>query len=221
MIVDSMTYEEVVGAYIKENLEVQKKCCSIIKENLSDYKRIIFSRSRPGPIFFRPVEIKSSAGNDYYMQAFSYNKASFKKSGLRYYSFLHYYNKKGMTVVIDTALNLVTNEFYAIFISHFFERYRERYLKDQSADIKDTVFSYFKANQGGTFTPVPSDKYKDSFYCAVNDGVALGSKINDKILLVKTFITYEMLRGEQIEIGDDLGSSLVAFFEGFTNLGLL
>ncbi len=126
-----------------------------------------------------------------------------------------------MTVVIDTALNLVTDEFYAIFISHFFERYRERFLKDESTGIKDTVFSYFKANQGGAFTPVPSEKYKDSYYCAVNDGVALGTKINDKILLVKTFITYEMLRGEQIEIGGDLGVSLVAFFEGFTNLGLI
>ena len=221
MIVDSMTYEEVVGAYIKEYREVQKKCCSIIAQNLSEYKRTIFSRSRSGPIFFRPVEIKSSSGNDYYMQAFAYDKASFKKTGMRYYSFLSYYNKKGMTVVTDTSLNRVTKEYYAIFISHFFERYRERFVKDSSIGIKDSVFSYFKANQGGAFTPVPSDKYKDSYYCAVNDGVALGSKINDTILLVKTFITYDMLRGEQVGIGEDLGSSLVSFFDSCINRGLL
>ena len=221
MIVDTMSYEEIVNAYKKDTPEVQRKCCSIIRENLSSYKRAIFSRSRPGSIFFRPVNFKSSSCNDYSMQAFAYDKASFKKSGLRYYSFLYFLNKAGIHVVIDSACNFVSEEFFSIFIPHFFERYRTRFLMDESLGMWETIYSYFKANQGGTFMPIPSEKYKNSFYCAVNDGVALGTNINDEIVLVKTFITYEMLKGEQIEIGDDLGQALCVFMDGHKQLGFI
>ena len=221
MIVEAMSYEEIVNSYKKETLEVQRKCCSIIRQNLSLYKRTIFSRTRPGSVFFRPVDFKSSSCNDYSMQVFVYDKASFKKSGLRYYSFLYYLNKSGIHVVIDSACNLVSDTFFAIFIPHFFERYRMRFLKDDSLGMKETIYTYFKANQGGSFMPVPSEKYKDNFYCAVNDGIALGTKINDEIVLVKTFITFEMLKGQQVDIGDNLGDLLCVFMDGHKQLGLI
>ena len=220
MIVDTMSYEEIVNSYKKDIPEVLRKCCAIIKENHSLYKRTILTRTRAGAVFFRPVDFQSSSGNNYSMQAFSYDKASFKKSGLRFYSFMSFVNKTGINVVIDSMSNLISKGYYAMFIPHFFERYRERFLNNESLGMRDTIYTYFKSNQGGSFMPVPSNKYKNSFYCAVHDGVALGTLINEEIILVKTFITYEMLKGDQIEIGDNLEEALCVFLEGHIQLGL-
>ena len=47
-----------------------------------------------------------------------------------------------------------------------------------------------------------SEKYPDGIFCAYPSGVALGRELPDGNSEMKTFITYEMLRGEQVEKGE-------------------
>ena len=47
-----------------------------------------------------------------------------------------------------------------------------------------------------------SEKYPNGIFCAYPSGIALGRELPDGNSEMKTFITYEMLRGEQIEKGE-------------------
>lgn len=47
-----------------------------------------------------------------------------------------------------------------------------------------------------------SEKYPDGIFCAYPSGIALGRELPDGNSEMKTFITCEMLRGEQIEKGE-------------------
>ena len=47
-----------------------------------------------------------------------------------------------------------------------------------------------------------NDKYPDGIFCAYPSGIALGREIGNGNSEMKTFITYDMLRGEQIDKGE-------------------
>ena len=63
-----------------------------------------------------------------------------------------------------------------------------------------------------------NEKYPDGIFCAYPTGVALGRELPDGNSEMKTFITYEMLRGEQIEKGENQSrAAKVQEEEGFRN----
>ena len=80
----------------------------------------------------------------------------------------------------------------AFFTPHFFDRYRER-------------------------TGLPM-KYPDGIFCVYPSGVALGRELPDGNSEMKTFVTYDMLRGEQIKKGENQSrAAKVQEEEGFRN----
>ena len=48
-----------------------------------------------------------------------------------------------------------------------------------------------------------NEKYPDGIFCVYPSGVALGRELPDGNSEMKTFVTYEMLRGKQIEKGEN------------------
>ena len=42
-------------------------------------------------------------------------------------------------------------------------------------------------------------KHSDSLFCVTTEGVMLGKKLNDTIMIAKTYISYEMLKVSQID----------------------
>ena len=48
-----------------------------------------------------------------------------------------------------------------------------------------------------------NEKYPDGIFCVYPSGVALGRELPDGNSEMKTFVTYDMLRGEQIEKGEN------------------
>lgn len=88
------------------------------------------------------------------------------------------------------------------FTPHFFQRYAQRTGIELTG--VDLIHRYFKINPSYGFNVVPErigDKEKTNVYGSTTEGVALGARLytTNHIILFKTFITYDMCKGEQIE----------------------
>nr|DAT27612.1 MAG TPA: hypothetical protein [Caudoviricetes sp.] len=85
---------------------------------------------------------------------------------------------------------------------HFFSRYAER--MNISLSGMELVKYFFERNASYGFTHknelVSETTAIENVYGSCSDGIALGvSSASGLIVLFKTFITYEMLKGEQVE----------------------
>ena len=203
-----MTYEEIAAEYAKDEAEIATKCDGKMRRYFNEYRRKIISAPADKDIFFEPNRLTSTRGNEYMMQTFSHGKNNFKKYGLFYYDFMYFHRKEGIHVVIDTSNNPVLGHNYSIFIPHFFQRYKERFLNGGELNSFELFVEFFSHNQTLSVQEIHSDKYENSVYMACDQGIVLGSKINNTLYVMKTFITYDMLKGGQVEISQDLSESL-------------
>lgn len=91
---------------------------------------------------------------------------------------------------------------YIIYPPHFFSRYRQRVLQNEIA-TKDLIIRFFKENYSYVYSvkdiQLTEDKWQREVHGTTKEGVALGFQTAEGNILFKTFITYEMLKGEQIE----------------------
>lgn len=90
---------------------------------------------------------------------------------------------------------------HIIFTPHFFQRYAQRTGIELTGI--DLIHRYFKINPSYGFNIVPERigyKEKTNVYGSTTEGVALGARLytTNHIILFKTFITYDMCKGEQI-----------------------
>ena len=80
--------------------------------------------------------------------------------------------------------------------------------------IKDWIMKNLHLNSDAQ----GNEKYPDGIFCAYPTGVALGRELPDGNSEMKTFVTYDMLRGEQIEKGENQSrAAKMQEEEGFRN----
>ena len=96
------------------------------------------------------------------------------------------------------------------FILHFFDRYRERTGLPQDTPKMDVIKDWINNNQHLNSDVQGNEKYPDGIFCAYPSGVALGRELPDGNSEMKTFVTYEMLRGEQIEKGESQSKAAIS-----------
>jgi hypothetical protein len=108
--------------------------------------------------------------------------------------------KAGKTAFFPIFIN---NEFFLMqFPPHFFARYAERMELEVSGE--ELIREYFGRNHSYGFTYHQEMIVKNCkvthCYGTCHDGVCLGlTSAKFPIMLMKTFVTHEMLKGEQIE----------------------
>lgn len=102
---------------------------------------------------------------------------------------------------------------FSFYTPHLFDRYRERKLKDISKPKLQTMFDFFKTNATSRFNRVNNDKYANSIFSVCPNGVTLGSEISDKIIENRTYITFEMLKSDQVQDEEKLGTALKAYLD--------
>lgn len=91
---------------------------------------------------------------------------------------------------------------HIIFTPHFFKRFAERVGINLTG--VELIHRYFKKNPSYGFSTA-SDYFgnmqKINVYGSTTEGIALGVQLNTKhnIILFRTFITYDMCKGKQIE----------------------
>lgn len=87
-----------------------------------------------------------------------------------------------------------------IYPPHFFARFRDRF--SINATGQDLMLEFFKYNSSYVYEIV--DKHIDNehitreVYGSCTDGVCLGFWTSENNIMFKTFVTYDMLKGEQI-----------------------
>lgn len=102
---------------------------------------------------------------------------------------------------------------YNIYIPHLFDRYRERELQDIHKPKMQTIIEFFKNNGVGRYIDVTNDKYDDNIFFTTTNGVLLGGKLDDGNTLLRTYITFDMLRGEQIDDKERLIARVKEYIE--------
>lgn len=91
---------------------------------------------------------------------------------------------------------------FMLFTPHFFSRFAQRVGINLSGI--DLIHRYFKMNPSYGFNEekeIIGDKEKTNVYGSTTEGVALGVRLYTEsfVILFRTFITYDMCKGQQIE----------------------
>ena len=81
-----------------------------------------------------------------------------------------------------------------VFIPHFFKRYRERLKLGDKLTPEQLIRRYLRRNTSGINTGKDLD-----VELTTKEGIALGNIIFHQLILIRTFITYDMAKGNQIK----------------------
>lgn len=110
-----------------------------------------------------------------------------------------YNTKHGLHAIMFTNTNKQAH--LIMYPPHFFSRYAER-MKIELTGI-ELMKAFFKHNNSYVYEvkrkQLSETTYINECYGTGNDGVSLGFLTTEGNMFFKTFITYDMLKGEQIE----------------------
>ena len=208
MIVDTMSYEEIIDLF--------KIDCAILKykiaENTKRYQKAIKGSRARGKRYFKPIAFSGSRGFNYVLRFFDYGIDYTSKKRLGLYYFAWFRKNKGIYALTFTKLGGCIWHF-TIYHPHFFDRYRERCLKDPNLSKPEVIFKFLHNNQKKSATNIPSEKYPDGYWMACTDGLCLCRNVHDLIIEVKTFITWDMAGADQRDAG--IKSQELAIKAGF------
>lgn len=198
MIVPSMTVNEIHKEVFDDIMTLLNK----IDELKNDFKRIVLKGSRYP--MTKSYDCKTREKKNLFVVQFTALKRSAWKNPIisTYGIYLRPEGKYAVALSLD--MNITT-----IYPPHFFKRYRERILKDESLSTEDIIRHYFK-NDWGFVGAVVNEKYESVYHCFENDnkdekvsfvgatcqGYCFGEKQgNDNI--IKTIISDDMLFEDQ------------------------
>jgi len=111
-----------------------------------------------------------------------------------------YYNSPNGIYAVMLIFENKKKPYLSIYTPHFFSRFAERAKIDLHG--VDLMIRYFKYNTNYTFCGQEGqmmDKWeKEYVYGTTTEGVSLGLKLEGGTTFFKTYITHEMLKGEQV-----------------------
>lgn len=87
---------------------------------------------------------------------------------------------------------------YIFYAPHFFSRFRDR--AGCEANGIELIAEFFRLNASYVFDFKDDSEGGTHVYGSTKEGVAMGMLSEHKNILFKTFVTYEMLKGEQVDV---------------------
>jgi hypothetical protein len=195
VIVDSMSNEEILEL-LKDDINfLQHK----IDDNLKRYRQQAKNSNKKERIYYQPLNYKSARGFHYMLQFFkrANNEPDKDKLGMLYY--VWFIKNRGIYAITFTRLSYYgrANWHFTIYTPHFFDRYRERFIKDLSISKPDVIYRFIRGNLKMSSSGHPSEKYPNGIWMFCSDGLILCNHMNNYNLVAKTFITYEMAGVDQ------------------------
>lgn len=196
VIVESMSIEEILKILGEDYKFLQYK----IDENKKKYKRLVANSARKDRVMYNPLTFKSAAGFNYVIQFFkrAYNEIETDKLGVIFYIWFikseetSTGKKRGTYVVTVSKLSL-RNEctwHFTIYTPHFMDRYKERFLKDNSITRLEAFHKYLLGNLKVSSSGKPSEKYPRGYWMVTNDGLCLCNRLDGFTVKVATFVDY-------------------------------
>lgn len=187
MIVHTMSEKEIFNELNTDMLSLLK----FSDKMDSKYRRSVLKASR-FPVY-RQTFYTSPKNNKWILFFEARNKKEVgDESRLTFVTYVD--SPHGFMVVMSSSLN---GKRHLIFYPpHFFTRYRERLNIDLIG--LDLIRNFFKYNSSYTFE-FKDNEFNTEVFGSTKEGVALGVVSEENNVLFKTFITYKMTKGEQVE----------------------
>ncbi len=195
MIVDSMTYDDILKVYWEDKKLVNHK----IEAGNKFYSRMLKNARLKDRIYYEPMRFKSSRGINYVLMFFNLDETVPGKNRLGCFYYAWFIKNRGMYAITLTQLNRSVYH-NTIYHPHFFDRYRERFLKDKSISKQDVIHTYLTNNPKSAPGHIPSVKYPNDYWMATTDGLCLCNMLGGTLIEAKTFITWDMAGVDQKEI---------------------
>ena len=184
--------KELHSDYDVVNRKVQFMMPKVIRENI---------KAKAHPFVFTTDYITPKSKNNW---IFAWDCRT-KRVKEIYTTFINYhYTSKGLRAVMVTE-----KKEFAFFTGHFFSRYDERE-KLNIIQPLEKVKAFFKQNPylniNSRGTELENNVFE--FIGAVNSGTVLGIRGIDNVVFCNTYLSNEMLKGEQIDIHKELKGEL-------------
>ena len=193
MYTATMTADELVNEFTADLPQVM---------SVSDVKQIkadkIIKKSKMFPVYLHAY-IKTNRKNDWMILLEAKNK-KYVGDNCLISLISHFDVGSGRHAMFWTSYQ--GNPIHIIFTPHFFSRFAERV--DINLTGVELINRYFKKNPSYGFSTsfdFFGNMQKINVYGSTTEGVAMGVQLNTKhnIILFRTFITYDMCKGQQIE----------------------
>ena len=212
MIVETMSDKELLAEIDNDFLEIAKFIVDI-KYNTAYKKRLQWGRPKNGDFIIRINDWKSSNGNayTYYIRTKDWN--DFKK-GLFMVCTVTFFRRNNAMNAIRILLDGDGDPSIEIFTSHFIDRYNQRFLKQPYLSRKEVVMKFIDRNDHLVIQKLESSKYDHNMMTGTNDGYIFGKFEDEQIKVYKTFVTREMLFGNQYDTADHLDELVIGAQNG-------
>ena len=198
LVVDNMSLREMYTELVNDGPNVTAK----VEYLCNNFRRNVLKRTR-FPVQFKPVDYVSPKKNKWIIIFTAKSKKDAETPAITYVCTA---NARGGIYVFMISL-FQGDPCVLMFPPHFFQRYRDRFMEGNN-DIKgiDLIKYFFCRNP--TFSSDESVEDKRIFQTSCEDGVCLGIEKEKNIFIQRTFITYEMLKNDQIDTFESLYDSL-------------
>ena len=201
MITEKMSFQEIAEAMRKDWREELISCYEHCFGMRKKYHRFILKNIKPDQFYDlgRREKITNNK-NKYIFLFFTHGRKEYKAEGLLRSFRLEYLRKDGIHVA---KINVFNTKEVTFFTPHFFDRYRERFL-EKNFDVddwtkEDVIDDYFLHNIGEVSRSQNNPKYPDGIFVTCDNGVILGVDLGEGLWEYRTFISFEMLKGGQID----------------------
>ncbi len=209
MIVKNMGRLKVANEIFADlSFGIGKKIHSLLSDN--KYRRAVLKHGKNGEFqFFEPITIKSKRQYEYVLVPYSCGRSKFKKRGIQYmlFTIINLHGAINIARIFDNRTKV------AFYTEHVLERYVERFIECEEEPInQEFVIDLFKQNLYNTFCRQGGKRKESDLMFCINDGVLLGTVIASNVVVYNTFITFDMLKGEQIDKVEALSERLDSLY---------
>ena len=211
MIVETMTDLELLDEVRKDYDEMNAYCFSLCKNPV--YKRRMkWGRPKGDKFVIRINDWKSSRGNVYNFVVKTSGWRDFKKGIFDTVTTTFFKRNKAQNA-IRLMFGQDGDPGIEIFTSHFIDRYNQRFLHKPYLSRKEALQLYMDNNHTTVIKSFQSPKYDCNVMIAAAEGYSFGKFEND-ILLHKTFVSRDMLYGNQFDDANFLDEAVADSQDG-------
>lgn len=201
IITDSFDYNDIIRVLDLDEGFVRHQIADLQPK----YWRALIKAKPRGMKIYPPVWAKGNRGIDYMIYMLSRDWSLSKKQRMLDYMYFGVYRQSdGLHLVGFLYLNSnpLARPEKCFYTPHFFDRYKERTGLPQEMTKIDVMKDWISKNIHLNSDAQGNENYPDGIFCAYPSGIALGRELPDGNSEMRTFLTYDMLRGEQIGKGD-------------------
>lgn len=179
------------AAEAKEEILIDLKEVLAKVDSCSKKFRRVVLKTTQFPLYIKPIEFISKRKNKWLILLEAKNRKNANESLVTFVCISD--SRIGYHAFMPTSTNGRLH--IIMYPPHFFSRYRDRFCNNLTGI--PLVAEYFKYNNNYVFE-FNEQKPCVEVYGSSAHGVALGLLAEENIFLMKTFVSYEMLKGEQV-----------------------